>query len=390
MTRIKLSRPVPWQDVVFALGLVLGLLAAQYATGDIPGDIAILLSSGQSTTKPEDVSEAWKRLVSAGPDALGPLFVAARQADPASRNWLLSAADQIVAREHGAGRHLSQEIILKLLEDTQNPPQGRWWAYQWLARQDPAQARQILIRFLNDPASELRRAAIEAELQALGDIQNVPVNDPKNVEIVRKLKQLFDAARDQDQVENLAEMLRKRGVSVDLAGHYGYLRTWWIVGPFDNQQDVGFDAIYPPEGQSPPDFSATYQGKHGPVTWKKVTTPDEHGTLDLNKVLGEEKGVVAYAVAALVSQTEQAAEIRAATPNAIKIWCNGQPLGAFHVYHSGFEDDQYRVVCRLQPGVNWIMIKVCQNEQTQDWAQYWTFRLRVCDELGKGLGRQPD
>ncbi|MGB4727469.1 MAG: hypothetical protein WBH86_08695, partial [Thermogutta sp.] len=157
MTRIKLSRPVPWQDVVFALGLVLGLLAAQYATGDIPGDIAILLSSGQSTTKPEDVSEAWKRLVSAGPDALGPLFVAARQADPASRNWLLSAADQIVAREHGAGRQLSQEVILKLLEDTQNPPQGRWWAYQWLARQDPAQARQILIRFLNDPASELRR-----------------------------------------------------------------------------------------------------------------------------------------------------------------------------------------------------------------------------------------
>ena len=26
--------------------------------------------------------------------------------------------------------------------------------------------------------------------------------------------------------------------------------------------------------------------------------------------------------------------------------------------------------------------KVCQNEQTDDWAQLWSFHLRVCDSLG--------
>jgi len=52
------------------------------------------------------------------------------------------------------------------------------------------------------------------------------------------------------------------------------------------------------------------------------------------------------------------------------------------VYHSGSQPDQFvnRVV--LQPGRNVILVKVCQNEQTQDWAQRWDFQLRVCDETG--------
>jgi hypothetical protein len=36
----------------------------------------------------------------------------------------------------------------------------------------------------------------------------------------------------------------------------------------------------------------------------------------------------------------------------------------------------------LKAGRNEILIKVCQNEQTDAWAQKWSFQLRVCDALG--------
>ena len=34
------------------------------------------------------------------------------------------------------------------------------------------------------------------------------------------------------------------------------------------------------------------------------------------------------------------------------------------------------------PGANEILIKVCQNEQNDSWAQQWSFQLRICDALG--------
>lgn len=389
MRCVKSFALVPWLGLLILVSPEFSFPAQ--AEDDVSADIALLLGSGHPASDLDAVAEAWKRLVNAGPGALTPLMVAARKADPVARNWLLSAADQIVAREHRAGRTIPNDLILSLLNDRENPPQGRWWAYQWLKQQDEAYAREILASFLNDPGAELRRAAIAAEIELLGDLKklgDLPQDDPRRKDAVQKLKQLFDAARDRDQVEDLAQLLRQFGEQVNLGAHFGYITTWWFVGPFDNHEGVGFDAVYPPEAEAgKPDLTATYQGKHGPVTWQKVTTPDDHGTFDLNKVLGEEKGVVAYAVASLVSTEEQAAEIRVATPNAVKVWGNGQLLAAFHVYHSGFEDDQYPIPWRLQRGTNWIMIKICQNEQTQDWARFWTFRLRVCDELGGGLGR---
>ena len=35
-----------------------------------------------------------------------------------------------------------------------------------------------------------------------------------------------------------------------------------------------------------------------------------------------------------------------------------------------------------QPKPNEILIKVCQNEQEDTWAQLWSFQLRVTDHLG--------
>jgi len=78
-------------------------------------------------------------------------------------------------------------------------------------------------------------------------------------------------------------------------------------------------------------------------------------------------------------------EFRLTSYNAVKLWLGGKLIDEHNVYHSGSQLDQY--VCRavLQPGRNQILLKICQNAQTQDWARWWAFQLRICDALGGAI-----
>jgi hypothetical protein len=71
--------------------------------------------------------------------------------------------------------------------------------------------------------------------------------------------------------------------------------------------------------------------------------------------------------------------------NAVKLWLNGRLIDQHHAYHSGSAMDQFISGVVLQPGRNVILVKICQNEQTQDWAADWSFQLRVCDPLGRAV-----
>ena len=92
--------------------------------------------------------------------------------------------------------------------------------------------------------------------------------------------------------------------------------------------------------------------------------------------------MIGYAVADLTSPTERAVEFRMGSDNANKIWLNGQLLSKAEVYHANVKMDQYIARGRLQAGRNILLLKVCQNEQTEDWAANWKFQLRVCDATG--------
>ncbi|MFO0928985.1 MAG: hypothetical protein U0736_18520 [Gemmataceae bacterium] len=47
--------------------------------------------------------------------------------------------------------------------------------------------------------------------------------------------------------------------------------------------------------------------------------------------------------------------------------------------------DQYTIRVALRKGLNTLLLKVCQNEQSENWAQDWKFQLRVCDAVGAGV-----
>src|SRR5262249_46588018 len=142
----------------------------------------------------------------------------------------------------------------------------------------------------------------------------------------------------------------------------------------------GFDAVYPLEKEVKLD--ARLDGKEGPVSWKEFTTTDEFGTVDLNKAIAKHMGAVAYAYAEFTSSADRPIDLRLGSENGNKIWLNGELLTANHVYHANTSIDQYIGHGRLKAGKNQILVKICQNEQKEDWAQDWKFQLRVCDELG--------
>ena len=121
------------------------------------------------------------------------------------------------------------------------------------------------------------------------------------------------------------------------------------------------------------------------MSWAPHHTDDEYGEVDLNKAIGKHMGAAAYAVAEFLSDRAQPCELRVGSGNAVKIWLNGKLLFSAEAYHANDTMDQYVGRGELKQGRNVILIKVCQNEQTEDWAQDWKFQLRVCDPLGKAI-----
>jgi len=61
---------------------------------------------------------------------------------------------------------------------------------------------------------------------------------------------------------------------------------------------------------------------------------------------------------------------------------NGKLLFGRDEYHRGMAIDQYTVPVRVKKGQNVILLKLCQNEQTDSWAQRYQIQLRVCDASG--------
>ena len=133
------------------------------------------------------------------------------------------------------------------------------------------------------------------------------------------------------------------------------------------------------------DLTQSYKGKDGEVKWVEHTTTDEYGTVDLNEALAKHKGAIAYAYTEFIAGNNQDVDLRLGCIYANKVWLNGKLLTANHVYHANTQIDQYVGKGLLRKGKNTILLKICQNEQEESWAQRWQFQLRVCDQYGTAI-----
>lgn len=321
---------------------------------------------------------AVKELSQAGPSELIAVLRGFDGATPLATNWLLGAAEAIADRAQQAGKLPAAELEAFVIE-TKNHPAARRIAYEWLLKVDEAVADRLIPGMLLDPSAEFRRDAVSRKI---AEAQQLEAAGQKE-QATAAYQAAFQGAVDDDQVKQIVKPLRELGTQVDLQQHFGFLTQWKLIGPFDNTEFVGFNTTYPPENELK--YDATYPGKMGDVLWTEFATTDEYGTVDLTKALAPHKGAVTYAATTFDSAGPQQVEIRLGTPNAWKLWVNGELVFARDEYHRGSQLDQYKVPVSLKAGTNTLLLKVCQNEQKEDWAQKWEYKLRICDSAGAAI-----
>lgn len=332
---------------------------------------------------------AWQQAAQADVSQVPSLLAGLDGANPLAANWIRTAVEAVCERAVRDEGTLPKAALERFVLDTTHDPRGRRLAFDWLVEVDDTAEERIVPQFLDDPSVELRREAVTKLIEKGQQAAKASRRDEALEQFVRA----FDAARDRDQVDLLAKQLKELGHEVDLVRHDGMVVEWSVIGPFDNADEAGFDTVYPPEMEL--DVNARYDGKHGEIGWKRYISKSRVGKVDLYEALADslvrisdklqERDIVCYAVADFHCASDRDVEIRSSTTNAIKIWVNGELVDEHNVYHAGSQFDQFEAEAKLRKGKNQILVKLCQNAQTQSWTESLAFQLRVCDAVGSGI-----
>lgn len=359
------------------LAVALGFaLAPARADDDTARALAALKAVTAEGKGNEDAGPAWKALVSKGAAALLPTLGAFDDDNPTAANWLRTAVDAIAEAEQAAKRPLPADKLEAFVKDAKHAAAARHLAYELLAAQDPEAKARLLPGFLNDKSPNLRRAAVGYQLDLLEKAARPTIR--------ADLEKLFAYTRDKDQVELLAKKVEAAGGKVSVGEQFGFVTFAALVGPFDSTDGKGFAVAYPPEAAT--DTEGKFKGKEGAeLKWATFTPTDKSAAFDLNKMLAQHKDAAAYARAVVVAGEEMPCEIRVTCATAVQIFLNGEKLFGREEYHHGTPFDAHVGKGTLKKGENAILLKVCQNNQTESWAQAWKFQMRVCDATGGPL-----
>ncbi|MGB1926724.1 MAG: hypothetical protein ACPHL6_09340, partial [Rubripirellula sp.] len=284
----------------------------------------------------------------------------------------------------GEGRMPEMNTLQEYVRDQQNNAIGRGIAMELISREDVNLAKSMLESLTNDPSLAIREMAVE---QAIGKAESLA--ETKADESIRIYREALTAARHPKQLSRIVAALGDLGDDATTADAFSLLVNWKSIAPFDNEGGIGYEAVYAPEEQfsasGSVDLAAKHAGKTGEIAWQDVSGSDDEGLVNLADAYNKEKGAVAYLFAEFDSPEAQQAQARLGCINANKVWVNGKEVMATEVYHSGSMLDQYVAPFDLKKGKNTVLLKICQNEQEESWAQRWEFQFRITDPTGKGL-----
>jgi hypothetical protein len=345
------------------------------AADDAQALIKALASVGREGEGNERAKEAWKAAVAIGPNALSAVLSQTGTGSPVADNWLRLAGNTIVDQALKSKQPLPLGELESFVRETGNHESARVLAFDLLQQSDSNRAEALQRTLLDDPVQSLRRGAVAHLITAAASLQGEAAK--------KAYLSALEVVRDEDQTRTVADALGKLGSPVQLQKHFGFLTKWHVIGPFDNTDRLGFERVYPPEKEI--NLRKSYDGKDKQVHWQPFESADDYGKLDFNKPLTALKQSTAYAYTNFESSTDRVAELRLGCKNAWKVWLNGKLLFARDEYHRGQRMDQYKLKCQLRKGSNEILVKCCQNEQTESWTVEWEFQLRVCDSGGTAI-----
>jgi hypothetical protein len=371
-----------------ALLLAAGSALPAAATEDVAGLLQQLRAVGPEGAGSPQARAAWDRLVARGPAVLPALLEAMDTPDTVAGNWLRTAFDRIA---DGAGdKGIDTDALLRFARDPKRQGRARRLALDVVERLRPGTRTGLLRGWTDDP--EFRYDAIEQALANLGRDKQAPADRQ-----IAALRRLFAATRDLPQAQAAAARLRALGAPVSAADHFGFLRDWYVIGPFDAHGMKGFTTAYPPEEKV--DLAASYPGKGKQVAWKRYRSPETPGgthvaLVNLREPLGDAADAVAYAYTDFTADEAREVEFRGAADDNLTVWVNGDRAFGFEEYRNGVRLDRHRFRVRLKKGVNTVLVKVCQAPADPNNPDpNWEFLLRICEADGKGLlfpGALPD
>ena len=326
---------------------------------------------------------AWDRLVARGPGALPRILLALDTPDSVIANWLRTAFDRIAEAElTSGGKRIDADALLTFARDARHQGRARRLALETVERLRAGTTRRLLPGWLEDP--EFRYDAIEERLALLGRDKTMP-----REKAIAAYRKLFAATREVDQARRVAERLKGFGINVSVADHLGFLRDWYVIGPFDAHGMKGFKTVYPPERKV--ELKEELTGKGGVrLRWKRyrvTETPSGRFPIlvDLRAPLGGAEDAVAYAFTSFTADRAREVEFRGSADDNLTVWVNGVRAFGFEEYRNGVRLDRHRFRVRLRAGMNTVLVKVCQAPHDPSSPEpNWEFLLRLTDK-GKGI-----
>jgi hypothetical protein len=370
-----------FQKILLTALVFLGLLiAGDSAQADqIDDAIQILLKVKANGEGNSEAGKALKVFQSADQTSISKILKAFNQSNEYSANYLLSAFETVADNTLKQSGKLPKDNLERFILETGNKPRARRVAYEWLLKVDPGAETRMIPNMLKDPSAEFRRDSIEILIKQGKE----ELTQDKKEKAIATFQKSLSGAVDEDQISNISKQLKKLGIDTNLQKHFGILASWKIIGPFENREGVGYEAVYAPEKEI--DLSKTYDGKEMQVKWQTISTEDDHGILNIADDIGKYKGAVMYAIYDFKSSQSQDVVLKFGTPNAWKIWVNDKLISSLEEYQRGTGFDQHKIPAKFKAGPNRILVKVCQNEQKQDWAQRFQFQIRICDQTGTAI-----
>src|SRR6266850_741006 len=156
------------------------------------------------------------------------------------------------------------------------------------------------------------------------------------------------------------------------------VRTWAVIGPFDNDGRRGLRTVYGPEtdGYEP---AAKYPGKDHDVSWR--TLPPQLfplGYVDLSSAVWPAQDSAVYAATVLRSPRARTALLHLGASGATRLWVNGRLVREDPAVHPS-RWDQAAFAVELRAGDNAVLLKVAHGIGKPG------FSLRICDQRDEPL-----
>ncbi len=148
----------------------------------------------------------------------------------------------------------------------------------------------------------------------------------------------------------------------------GFIDKWYIIGPFKNENRVGFNKIFPPE------YEIRLNKIYREYSYHKVKfryIEDNNFTgIDLKNYFTPDENSVAYLLTYIYSPTNQFLNIGMGSDDGLKVWINDKLLISKDIYRNAFFDTERKKVF-FKKGINKILVKVTQDKDS------WRLLFRI-------------